>query len=78
MVSLRPRGAVEPLVHPPETVQPARVRRVGVVDDAVLERERTHARRFPRNRRRVRAKDGQGLFVGELAASRAGRNFISQ
>ena len=28
--------AVEPLVHAPETVQPARVRRAGVVDDAVL------------------------------------------
>src|SRR6266850_4624829 len=38
-----PGCAVEPLVHAPEAVQPARVRRVGVVDDAILERERAHA-----------------------------------
>ena len=60
--------AVEPLVHAPEGVEPARVRRVGVVDDAVLKRERAHAWRFPRSRRRVRAKDGKGLLVGEFAA----------
>jgi hypothetical protein len=34
---------VEPLVHPPERVEAARVGGVGVVDDAVGERERTHA-----------------------------------
>jgi hypothetical protein len=39
--------AVEPLVHAPEPVQPACVRLVGVVDDAVLERERAHARCAP-------------------------------
>src|SRR5688500_13755123 len=60
--------AVEPLVHAPEAAQPARVRRVGVVGDAVLERERAHARRFPQSRRRVRAKDGKSLWVAELAA----------
>ncbi len=62
------RCAVEPLVHAPETVQAARVGRVSVVDDPVLERERAHAGGFPRNRRGVRAKDGQGLFVDEFAA----------
>src|SRR4051794_56545 len=31
--------AVEPLVHAPEPIQPASVGRVGVVDDAVFERE---------------------------------------
>src|SRR5215510_7219344 len=36
--------AVEPLVHAPEDVDPALVRRVGVVDGAVLEGERAHAR----------------------------------
>src|SRR5215831_16096092 len=36
-------GAVEPLEHAPEAVQPARVRGIGVVDDAILERERAHA-----------------------------------
>src|SRR6201987_1352124 len=37
-------SAVEPLVHPPEAVQPARIGRIGVVDDAILEHERAHAR----------------------------------
>src|SRR6266571_5205061 len=37
-------GAVEPLVHAPEAVQSARIGGIGVVDDAVLERERAHAR----------------------------------
>src|SRR5205823_4323484 len=36
--------AVEPRVHAPEAVQPARIGGIGVVDDAVLERERAHAR----------------------------------
>src|SRR5262245_23068688 len=34
-----PGGTVEPLVHAPETVQPARKGGIGMVDDAVLERE---------------------------------------
>src|SRR6266540_5264790 len=53
--------AVEPLVHAPEAVQPARVRRVGVVDDAVLERKRAHAGRFPRVGRHVGAKTRRDL-----------------
>src|SRR6266481_3682144 len=47
--------AVEPLVHAPEAVQPARVRRVGVVDDAILQRERAHAGPFSPVRRPVRS-----------------------
>src|SRR5207237_184600 len=38
------RGAVEPLVDAPEAVQSARIGGIGVVDDAVLERARAHAR----------------------------------
>src|SRR5207249_5250626 len=49
-----PRCPVEPLVHAPETVQPARVGRVGVVHDAILERERAHTRTLPRVRQPVR------------------------
>src|SRR5688500_8881657 len=45
--------AVEPLVHAPETVQPARIGGIGVVDNAVLERERAHAWPLPRVRRHV-------------------------
>src|SRR5437879_2730178 len=36
--------AVEPLIHAPEPVQSARLGGIGVVDDAVLEGERAHAR----------------------------------
>src|SRR6267378_2474165 len=36
--------AVEPLVHAPEAVHSARIGGIGVVDYAVLERERAHAR----------------------------------
>src|SRR6266446_1459032 len=43
-------GAVEPLVHAPEAVQSARIGGIGVVDDAVLERERAHARPLARVR----------------------------
>src|SRR5439155_12087604 len=46
-------GAVEPLVHAPQAVDPAFVGRVGVVDGAVLERERAHASRFSPVRRPV-------------------------
>src|SRR2546425_2087667 len=45
-------GAVEPLEHAPEAVHSARVGGIGVVDDAVLERERAHARPLARVRDR--------------------------
>src|SRR5437588_9331823 len=38
------RRAVEPLIHAPEAVQSARVGGIGVVNDAVLQREGAHAR----------------------------------
>src|SRR5713226_7416573 len=37
-------GAVEPLVHAPEAIYSARIGGIGVVDHAVIEHERTHAR----------------------------------
>src|SRR5882724_10396414 len=46
-------GAVEPLVHAPEAVQPARICRVGMVDDVVLERKCAHPGRLPREGRPV-------------------------
>src|SRR5438132_8969150 len=49
------RRPVEPLIHPPEPVEAARVRRIRVVDPAVLERERAHARRLPEERVQVGA-----------------------
>src|SRR4029453_2821841 len=48
-----PGCAVEPLVHAPEAVQPARIGGIGVVDDAVFERERAHARPLARVRGHV-------------------------
>src|SRR2546428_10939540 len=56
-------GAVEPLVHAPEAVQSARIGGIGVVDDAVLERERAHAR--PLARVRGRAGSGHGRVRGD-------------
>src|SRR5437899_433624 len=52
-------GAVEPLVHAPEAVQSARIGGIGVVDDAVLEYERAHARPLARVRGRVGSSHGR-------------------
>src|SRR6266513_740005 len=54
-------GAVEPLIHSPEAVQSARVSRIGVVDDAVLQRERAHARPLAYVRVHVGAAHGSEL-----------------
>src|SRR2546421_7467057 len=53
--------AVEPLVHAPEAVHSARIGGIGVVDDAVLERERAHARPLARVRGRVGSDSGRQL-----------------
>lgn len=37
------RGAIEPLIHSPESIHSARVSRVSVIDNSVLERERAHS-----------------------------------
>ena len=56
--------AVEPLVHAPEAVQSARIGGIGVVDDAVLEHERAHARPLARVRGRVGSGHGRELGDG--------------
>src|ERR1041384_4130260 len=38
------RRAIEPGIHAPDRIESARERGIRVVDDAVLERERAHAR----------------------------------
>src|SRR6202011_1770469 len=63
-------GAVEPLVHAPEAVQSARVGGIGVVDDAILERERAHARPLARVRGHVGSSHGRDLGDRPLAAFR--------
>src|SRR5687768_8767860 len=52
-------GAVKPLVHAPEAVQSARIGGIGVVDDAVLEHERAHARPLARVRGHVGPAHGR-------------------
>src|SRR5262245_38822373 len=54
-----PGGAVEPLVHSPKAVQAARIAGIGVVDDAILKRERAHARPLARVRGRVGSGHGR-------------------
>src|SRR6202049_4552386 len=54
-------GAVEPLVHAPEAVQSARIGGIGMVDDAVLDRERAHTRPVARVRGRVGSACGREL-----------------
>src|SRR5436305_6953620 len=51
--------AVEPLVHAPEAVQPARIGGIGVGDDAVLDYERAHAWPLAPARRPVRSAHGR-------------------
>src|SRR5438132_7332916 len=53
--------AIEPLVHAPEAVQPARIGGIGVVGDAVLEHERAHARLLARVRGHVGSGHGREL-----------------
>jgi len=65
------RGAVEPRVHAPHRVEPARVRRVGVIHDAVLERERAHPGPFAPVGLPVRAHDRLGPGIpGTLLVGR--------
>src|SRR3981189_3092215 len=60
--------AVEPLVHAPKTAQSTLIVGVGVVDDAVLEHERAHARPLARVGGRVSAGHGRDLGDRPLAA----------
>src|SRR5204863_1222307 len=60
--------AVKPLVHAPEAVQSPRIGGIGVVDDAVLQRERPHARPLARVRRRVGSGRGRELADRPLVA----------
>src|SRR6516225_8186582 len=55
---------VEPLVHAPEAIQSARIGRIGVVDDAVLECERAHARPLAPVSRRGGSACGRELGYG--------------
>src|SRR5262245_19252128 len=71
-----PGGAVEPLVHAPEAVDSARVGGIGVVDNAILERERAHARPLARVRGRIRPGRGRHLNDRSLAAAQLPRPLV--
>src|SRR6185369_2751488 len=62
------RGAVEPLVHAPDAVHSARIRGIGVVDHAVLEHERAHARSLARVRGGVSSGRRRQLADRSVAA----------
>src|SRR6185503_4573445 len=62
------RRAVEPLIHAPETIEPARERGIRVIDDAVAQRERAHPRTLAQKRRHVGAGGGGNLTDRRLAA----------
>src|ERR1051325_3117601 len=74
------RGAVEPLVHTPEAVQSARIGRISVIDGAVFEHERAHARPLPRVGGDVGAGHGGALRspLGDcgVAVARRGRPVV--
>src|SRR5947208_12406749 len=62
-------GAVEPRVHAPEAVQPARIGGVGVIYGTVLERERAHTRPLAMVRGDVGAAHGRELGLRPRAAT---------
>src|SRR5476649_338078 len=51
--------AVEPLIHAPKPVQPAPIGGIGVVDDAILEREGAHAGPLAKICRRIGSTHGR-------------------
>jgi hypothetical protein len=67
------RSPVEPLVHSPERVEAARVSGIGVVDDAVGECERAHARRLASVGGDVSAGHGRELAWALRVGCRAER-----
>src|SRR5258708_16148767 len=69
-------GAVEPLVHAPDSVHPARIGGIGVVDDAVLEHERADARSVARVRRHVGSSHGRDHGDRPLAAGLGQRAYL--
>ena len=63
-------SAVEPLVHSPEHVESTCIGGIGVVDDAVFERERAHARSLAGVRGHVGPCHGRDLRDWPLVVAR--------
>src|SRR5579872_3893374 len=62
-------SAVEPLPHAPEAVQSARIGRIRVVDDAILDDESTHPRPLAEKSRHI---DPSPVYILGGRAARAG------
>ena len=58
---------VEPLIHAPEAIQPARVGGISMVDDTVFEHECAHARPLARECSDVGPGGGRDFGDGSLA-----------
>src|SRR6185503_1382987 len=71
-------GAVEPLVHAPQAIQPARIRGVSVVDDAAVEHERADPRPLARIGGRVGSGRGRNLGDEPLAAAQGPRRLAPE
>src|SRR5262249_37537415 len=62
---VRPLGSrSEPLPHATEGMQPARIGRIGMVDDAVLEHESAHARPLAQVRGPINPGSPYTLIIG--------------
>src|SRR6516165_2563365 len=71
--------AVEPLIHAPQDVDSAPVRRVGVENDAVLKSERAHTRSFTAEGFPVRADERRAECVkGALLAGRSPQILLTE
>src|ERR687892_494505 len=62
-------SSVEPMVHAEERIDAACIGRIGVVDDAVLERERAHARPVTMVSGHVGSRHGRELGLRRVAAT---------
>src|SRR5690242_13154220 len=62
------RRAIQPLVHAPQSIQSARVGRVGVEDDVVFQHEGAHAGSFPDIRERIGSTHARELADRALVA----------
>src|ERR1700722_2292006 len=64
-------SAVEPLPHAPQSIQPARIRRIRVVDDAILQNEGTHPRPLAQERGPIDSSPPDIRVIGTGSQQRA-------
>src|ERR1700756_471510 len=64
-------STVEPLPHAPQSIQPTRIRRIRVVDDAILQNERTHPRPLAQQRGPISTSAPDIRVIGTGSQQRA-------